>query len=208
MEKKYWSDFYQSSSDTKNVPSQFAAFVANELINNYKLYRDDISIFEIGCGNGRDSKFLNSFGYNVIAFDQTLKGVSFKNSETLVFQELSDFEMLNDNLQKIWKKKCKKLFYSRFFLHAISQEEEDKLLNSLNPLLNSGDLIAAEARTIQDRENQKVTPEHYRRFINFEDLKKKLITMGFEVIYSVEGRGLAKYKQDDAFVGRILARKA
>jgi SAM-dependent methyltransferase len=41
------------------LPSQFAVFVANEVA--------PARLLEVGCGNGRDSLFFSSAGFDVVA---------------------------------------------------------------------------------------------------------------------------------------------
>ena len=48
---------------------------------------------------------------------------------------------------------------------------------------------------------------HYRRFIDFNELKSRLIDAGFEIEESLESNGLAIYKDDDPVVIRIIAKK-
>ena len=48
----YWDEYYKKEH-VPSFPSPFVKYVANQLIS-------ELDILEIGCGNGRDSKFLSS----------------------------------------------------------------------------------------------------------------------------------------------------
>ena len=53
---------------------------------------------------------------------------------------------------------------------------------------------------------QKITPNHYRRYVNPISLLKSANQLGLQATYFVEGFGFAKHKEDDAFVARIVLR--
>src|SRR4051794_118597 len=58
----YWDSFYAADHPDLNTPSSFAEACAE--------YLDSSStVFEIGCGNGRDSLFFASMGMRVHASD-------------------------------------------------------------------------------------------------------------------------------------------
>ena len=64
-ELQYWSSFY--GEETHPIfPSQFAIFTHCNILNQYE------NILELGCGNGRDSLFFQSVGYNVLGIDQVI----------------------------------------------------------------------------------------------------------------------------------------
>jgi len=49
---------------------------------------------------------------------------------------------------------------------------------------------------------------HYRRFIILEELKQRLIKVGFEIIEAIESNGLANLGEEDPVVIRVEAIKA
>ena len=95
------------------------------------------------------------------------------------------------------------LLYARFLLHAIPEQAEDALLGRLEGRWS----VAFEFRTPKDEMLPKVTPDHYRRPVSVRQVCNKLEACGFSTVYSVEGRGMAKYGADDAHVGRVLAER-
>ena len=55
MLKNYWRDFYKKEVRDLNKPSSFALW----FIKNAKLWTNlNKPIYDIGCGNGRDSKYF------------------------------------------------------------------------------------------------------------------------------------------------------
>jgi tellurite methyltransferase len=65
--------------------------------------------------------------------------------------------------------------------------------------------VAFEFRTPDDVALPKVTPDHYRRPVDPDMLVDKLEGRGFTVTYRVEGRGMARWGDDDAHVCRLMA---
>ena len=100
------------------------------------------------------------------------------------------------------------LIYSRFFLHAISENQELDFWKLVNNISNKGDYIALEFRTEKDEKLTKSTPEHYRRFVSSSNLISSALKLGYVCDYQVEGFGYAKYKNDDAYVSRLLMKKS
>ena len=82
-------------------------------------------------------------------------------------------------------------------------------------MLNDGGKFYVECRSTGDplfRKGEVMKPMkeargHYRRFIDFNELKSRLIDAGFEIEESLESNGLAIYKDDDPVVIRIIAKK-
>jgi SAM-dependent methyltransferase len=203
----YWNSFYESTTKKRNTPSQFAVFVANELP-----FFD--WVIDLGCGNGRDSLFFHDAGYGVLAVDGSETAIS-KSKELIQKSQYKDVstdfycekinQLTHNDIFTTKSKNLSKIIYSRFFLHAITETEEDAFLELCTEISTSGDVLALEFRTKQDEGRAKVTASHYRRFIEPTVLIDKIIANGcWKVIYTAEGTGFAKYNEDDAHVCRIL----
>ena len=67
--------------------------------------------------------------------------------------------------------------------------------------------MALEFRTEKDEKLTKSTPEHYRRFVSSSNVISYALKLGYVCDYQVEGFGYAKYKNDDAYVSRLLMKK-
>lgn len=199
----YWDSYYQhrASSDGRPLPSQFATFVAGELSTRHR-------IIEFGCGGGRDSIFFATYGHDVVGVDASDNAVESCRAlaarlgvaATFVCSDLSDPglpERLGGTDDPV-------AVYARFFIHAITDEEEQRFLDIAADLVPVGSLLAVEYRTVRDSSGAKVTADHFRRFVSPSKFDARALGKGFEVSYSVEGYGFAKYRQDDAYVARTV----
>jgi SAM-dependent methyltransferase len=202
----YWDEYYASRASAKRpLPSQFAAFVASELTETHR-------IIELGCGGGRDSFFFASFGHAVTGVDASEAAVT--GCRTLAEQlgEPAQFVCARiddpDLAEQLKGTEGPLAIYARFFLHAITDDEEGALIGLAAELTAPGDLFALEYRTVRDASGAKVTAEHYRRFVAPPTFEARALAAGFDVRYAVEGFGFAKYREDDAYVAReILVRR-
>lgn len=61
----YWKSVY-STTQVPSFPSQFSIFVQSWLGCS------DAHIIEVGCGNGRDSRFFHQMGHSVTVSDQVI----------------------------------------------------------------------------------------------------------------------------------------
>ncbi len=195
----YWEQYYSSAELTRPVSSQFAAFVAGELADRQR-------IIEFGCGTGRDALFFASYGHQVVAVDASRAAIEHGASLARELGEKVDFiaaDIDDPSLPDIIPlSESPTTIYARFFIHAITEREEDAFLECASKLTRPGDLMGLEYRTLRDQSGAKATGTHYRRFINPADFQFAATERGFHARYSVEGFGFAKYKNDDAYVAR------
>lgn len=210
MEKKYWDSFYlQDGAPDKQ--SNFATFIANEYSKFCNL------IMDVGCGNGRDSFYFASQGIKSIGIDQSdeviKKNNNFKESlpSSFIKPEFYKGDYPSFNYEKLnLDKFC---IYSRFTLHSINYDEEKIFFENISNL-DGLDYIFIEVRSINDSiygdgtmvgKHEFIT-SHYRRFIDPEDLHKKL-SESFEIIYFIESHGFSKTEVDDPCLIRLVAKK-
>ncbi len=201
----YWDEYYAARATTRRpLPSQFATFVAGELDRPHHL-------IELGSGNGRDAIFFASFGHDVTGVDGSQAAVSASSAlaealgEDVSFvRSAIDDPALAGLLSRGGRPKA---LYARFFVHAITDEEEQVLLDLAAAVTSPGDVLAVEYRTIRDRVGAKETEAHYRRFVLPATFQARALERGFEVTYAVEGFGFAKFRHDDAYVARTLFRR-
>ena len=203
---RYWDEYYKKDA-APSFPSPFAGYVANKL-------RTKQNILEIGCGNGRDSKFFSSKGHHVTGLDRSGKAIdlckSLYSNEPIefFFGEVTDITKIN--------KKKYDLIYSRFVVHAMSINEELEMLKTSYQLLNNNGQFFIECRSINDPlsntgeilSHTERIEGHYRRFIILEELKQRLIQVGFKIIEAIESNGLANLGEEDPVVIRVKAIKA
>lgn len=211
-EKSYWNSFYAKFD--QQVPSQFCVLTAVEVDRNRP-------IVEFGCGNGRDSIYLASQGFTVSACDLSKEAIE-HNLSTLKTHKVSsdslEFSVVDatnrEQVQQILDHARSRggtnniTVYSRFFLHSIDKDQEDLFLDALCTALAVGDTLYFEFRSKMDEALPKEHgKDHYRRYIDTPALLRRLEDRKCSIFYDVTGRGMAKYKNEDPIVSRIMARK-
>lgn len=206
----YWNEFYKNEKSLLGE-STFSRFVNKQLNNKY-------TILDIGCGNGRDSLYFANQGHEVIGVDRSIEAIKQNNDNSKdksnvkflhvdLKQKDSLVHIVNELQEKTNENKKPLIVYLRFLLHSIDEETESNLLSTLAKHLKTGSYLAAEFRTIEDKERSKVYDNHYRRYISAEDLKEKVYLLGFEEDYFTKGTGLSVYKNEDPYLARIIMKK-
>jgi SAM-dependent methyltransferase len=203
---QYWNSYYKDFELKIAAPSQFAAFMQGELA-------DEDVIVDFGCGSGRDSLFFASLGRTVVGADASSAAVEacrakadnagMRNVE-FVCGDVAD-DALYEKIGARFAGSAKPLIYARFFLHAIDEQAQAHFLRNAARLVGHG-RIAVEFRTNKDKDLHKITPNHYRRFIDPVVFIRDAFSFGLQPEYFVEGFGYAKYRDDDAHVARIVLR--
>lgn len=206
-DQKYWNRYYKNNS--KNISkSNFAFFIKK------KFKKKSINIFEIGTGNGRDAFYFSKFFNSIIAIDQSSSAIKENKLKTkrlsinnLIFKKLDVDKILN-----IKEKNKINLVYARFFIHSINLKKENLLIKNLSKFKKKNLYIALEFRTIKDElmnkgkiisQYERIT-DHYRRFINTDDLKNKFLNSGFKILYQKNGINLSKTKKENPHLSRII----
>ena len=209
--KVHWADFYARTEFTTG--SSFFEFVNA---------RDDMpaTVIDIGCGDGRDSCAFGRAGRTVLGVDQSPVGVrrAFEHAERNGVADRVDFREcdvadvaalggLIDGVVDAHEGPV--MFYLRFFLHAVPEDVQERLLDAIRKHARPGDLFAAEFRTDQDATRTKVHGKHYRRFQNAEEFRRSLTDrLEFEVLHEKEGTGLSPYGDEDPVLYRVVARRS
>ncbi len=208
MSDNHWETYYQSQQGRTPPPSQFAAFVAAE-------YAHGTQVFDIGCGNGRDTAFFAQYSPNVVGVDGSEAAVQAANAQAMrcgsaarFVRALVEDPALPAQLLEHRLPDLPAMLYSRFFLHAITEAQQVEFFRIAQQLCaQRGDMLALEFRTTRDRDLPKVTSAHYRRYVDPISITEAGIRAGFVVEYFIEGFGYAKFRNDDAYVARIIFRR-
>ncbi len=173
MNKQYWEKFYKKNKKMKQ--SSFAEYVLPMIKGR---------LFDLGCGNGRDTYFFLKKGIEVIGIDDSFNG------ERIVKCSISDFIKEIPSVENV---------YTRFVWHAINRKDQLKILKWTKKFL------FIEARTIEDK--PKIYKNHKRNLVNVTQLVSDLKKNSFQIIALEEGRGYSKFKNEDPFLVRIIAIK-
>lgn len=203
---EYWDNHYSTHMlCSRTSPSQFATFVAQEA-SDLNLRQ----IMEFGCGTGQDAEFFSQLGFRVCATDASSAAiqkfrqhkVQNSNLETRILDATKSFS-LPENLD--WKKAI--AFYGRFFLHTLTSDEAVLFFENLSSKMKFNDYLFLEYRSPEDRLKPKVTKQHFRNYFSAESVVVLAQQHDIAVQYEVEGRGMAKWKADDATVVRQIFKK-
>jgi SAM-dependent methyltransferase len=201
----YWNDFYKDNK--RNIlPSQFAVFSMSEF--------SPTCVVDIGCGDGRDTIFFTEYCALTIGVDASSSALSVceasgirkgVNGLELIESDVSD-ELLSSKILELIPTRCERLLvYSRFFVHAVNKADEESLFRLVQSLLlRHRGYFVCEFRTTKDEFLPKSTANHYRRFVDPIEFMSEAKNFGLECEYFVEGKGMAKFGQDDAHVARLV----
>ena len=126
----YWNQYYEAIVSQEKKPSNFASEVVSRL-------KPEAHILELGCGDGRDSLYFLKNGFRVTAVDAS--DVAIDNLNRITANDKKAMFVCDDFV------KCQALYqmrydciYSRFTLHAITEEQENELLVNVRGALASG----------------------------------------------------------------------
>jgi len=208
--RKYWDSFYKKNH--KHTPSQFCVCVLTEISS-------DAVVVELGSGNGRDSHYFASQGHVAVAVDLSKEAVKSCKEEaksrsiahsTFIQGDLTLYEDMQKVIEHARKgsKGEEIVFYSRFVMHSLDEKQELMFLMALSSHMKSGESVYFEFRSKEDAELIKHYGGHFRRYVDTDNFIN-IITekLGFVIDYSVTGKGMAKFKEEDPYVSRIIARK-
>jgi len=195
----YWQNFYKKYSVAK-TPTDFAKFTLKSIPKYIKKPLNEISLMDIACGNARDTVFFRNAGIKASGIDL------FSNSVDVPY-------VMKKNATELKEKND--VYYLRFFLHAIKEEEAERVLENLSKIMGKNSLIFIETRSSKGfSQEQKIEThfaspigeKHYRMLYSGEYLKEKY-GKKFNILFSEERQGLAVFKDEDPFVVRLIMKR-
>lgn len=174
MNNQFWEEFYKENK--KRKPSGFAKFCL-------PFIRGDL--VDLGCGNGRDLYYFINNKINAVGVD-----IAFGN-HFIKKQNVENYIKENESPDYV---------YTRFFMHAIEKDLQEKIINWAK------NYLFIEARTKEDKPLD-LFGKHKRNPIYIPALILKLKKTGFQIKYLSEGRGFSLYKGENPHLVRIIACK-
>lgn len=215
--RDFWDGYYSKPTDQPVFsldPSAFAIVVEKDLSS-----KDCIADF--GCGNGRDSLYFAKKGHSVVSLDYSNSAVGYVSkialSENLpLVAERLNVQSIPDTAQFI--KNYFETFdvvYARFFTHAIDDIALNNFLKTAFKVARAGGRIYLEFRSRPDEIEESLYAKslkyengnHFRRLRSKTEMEERLEAVGFRLIESKIGKGMAVWKDEDPLVGRIIAEK-
>jgi len=186
----YWKNFYKKN-EVPTSESDFARFTVGYIKKNCLTGR----LIDVGCGNGRDSRFFAASGISTSAIDASiqLSDPSFEfECQDIISHDYTDFQFI----------------YMRFLIHAITEKKLDALLEKLSK--NNSSLMFIETRSTRGITSEQkletnfrspIGTEHYRILYSQAYLDHKFHRLN--TIFKSEGQ-FAPYRTENPFVLRYI----
>lgn len=210
-EVEYWTNYYSTLGNVE-VPTEsstFAKFTSQWLAQN-EINMSEVSIVDLGCGTGRDSRFFASLGAQIIGVDQVKQNLKIDGVQYVT----GDLANLHHD---IVNEESVDIMYCRFVIHSLEKEDASNLYKWVQKSMKSGGLFFIEARSIADPlylrgERNHVDPNvsvygHFRRFIILDELIEELRQLGMEILYHCERDNLSIHRDDNPVLVRLVCRK-
>jgi hypothetical protein len=203
----HWSQFYRDHEPAR--ASRFAMFVADQ-------FDSTGTLVEFGCGTGRDGIYFANRGWMTLCCDRSAEAIGRADNVVQASGGLpARFQVVDaDSASEVQAfldahtddAADPLVVYLRFFLHAIDEDAQNTLLDTLTSALTREFYLCAEFRTLEDRKLAKHHGTHYRRYIDHHELAEQLRDRwGFDLEHVEAGQGLSPYDGEDPYLGRVIA---
>jgi SAM-dependent methyltransferase len=205
MDLDYWNYFYSSGIGLRH-PSPFAQWALP------LLKESALPVIDVGCGNGRDTLYFADSGIHAIGLDQSLAAINRAREQIAESSVNCSFHCSGiEDLESLVCADSGYVLYSRFLLHALSDEEEESLFSLVRDS-NRCRVFLLEARTVRDDIKEQGVHvkgdvyrfDHHRRFIRPSSLLLRLEEV-FERVELKVATGLAVNGSEDPSVVRVSA---
>jgi hypothetical protein len=202
----YWQQHY-ARSGAHSDPSPFAHAALRWVPREIR------GVIDLGCGDGRDTYFVGQgkptlgIDYSSVATEKNRAAYPRERFPRLDFlqSDVRDAERLvADTRAFLAATHGPVALYARFFLHAIDDAAEGALLEFCQRALPPRSRVLLEFRTTLDQALGKTFGEHYRRFVDPAALAQRMGAVGFVLQHHEEGRGYARYGDEDPHIARMV----
>lgn len=205
--RDYWNTFYSGHGHhfVPSEPTDFARWASNRIPLGEL-------IWEFGFGTGRDSLWFAGMGYSLRGFDFAPSAVFTATQAARSENSAAEFHLLD--LERVSRMESsihatdhsKVNIYGRFLLHSLTDRARLNLW-SIAESVGCEVALFVEFRTEADaRMHHAFGDEHYRKYLKVDVVSDEIASHGGSITETVEGIGLATYKDEDPVVARIAAR--
>ena len=209
--QKYWDQYYTELSIRNSGFISEASPFAQMVFHNYMEPGKDL--IELGCGDGSDSIYFAENGLNVLGIDsskfaiQKLQDIIHLDNCTLICEDFVSAETIYQTQYDY----C----YSRYTLSEITELQETQVFDKIYYMLREKGYFFIEAWSVPNRkysygkdimEKDSIYDEHYERYIDLVELRKKLKNTGFVIIEQEESDQFISEKNIAVCI-RVIAEK-
>ncbi len=210
----FWNDFYAQDLVGRK-PSTFMAFLTGK-----GYIKPGKTLVDVGCGNGRDTINFLKLNVNAVGIDGSEVAIESNNQFVLENGICLDKKLFHvvkissEDYNKLLGYRNYDYIYARFFIHSLKPDQQEIFFKFLREI-KSGATVLFEYRTINDpmfARSEKISEtegrtDHYRRYLNHDDLCSQLENCGFNIKYRHEAQGLSICGNDNPVLGRVVAKK-
>jgi SAM-dependent methyltransferase len=203
----YWRSQYDNLL-VPGSPSGFAIFCYSHFGA-----QTDVSLIDLGCGNGRDAAYFSSFFPEVIGIDASAAALSAATqlgSERGQSFKLLEADFAEENFDSLTPSAY--ILYSRFTLHSLSAVQEAKFFSRISGQSRAL-YLCIETRSVGDGlygigekvDENAYFSDHFRRFSVPDELRNKLSDLGKIEIFE-ENTGFAPLGTDNPMLIRAIVK--
>lgn len=170
-EKEYWKNEWLNRPEERKNSFAVRAF---SLIKNKKFKK----ILDLGCGDGRDSKYFAQKGFDVMCVDFSKTGI-----DKVKQYNIKNIKAVKKNIQDIsFSKNYFDVVYAHLSLHYFDDKTTNKIINKIYNILKPGGYFFIKCKSVEDSlygvgdkvgENM-YRKSHLRHFFTKEYMKEKL----------------------------------
>lgn len=175
-----------------------------------KLYlsSDKKNLLDLGCGDGRDTRYFLKNNFNVSCVDIAEKSIEkvkqeFGNKVNATCQDIQNLQFPNESFD---------IVYAHLTLHYFNDEDTTKIFDKIHDLLKHDGIFFVKCKSDKDRlcndsQGEKIAENiyfngHVRHFFSLDYLKSKLNK--FEIIKIGEEEHIKYNGYDSSFVYAIV----
>jgi SAM-dependent methyltransferase len=202
--RDYWGRFYTTSGHrVPSEPSTFAQWVAEQ--------EQPGRLLDLGCGNGRDSRFFAERGFEVVGLDvaprHARRALQDLPQETRPQVRRVNLDSLQETLfagARLAHERGPRTVYARFVLNALGEYGRENAWTLISMALAEGGRGYLEFRTPRDSGLPKHFGKHFRRFLAPRRVEAEAERHGLRVLHREVRRGWSPLGEENPYLCRVI----